>query len=121
MDKIKQKNQRQIRRHGRVRAKVSGIETRPRLSVFRSNRAMFLQLIDDFNGQTLASAGAKEVKVEKGKVGAKIDLGRELGKLIAQKAQALKITKIIFDRGANKYHGRVKAVAEGAREGGLEF
>jgi len=121
MDKIKKKKQNETRRHDRVRAKVKGISARPRLSVFRSNRAMFLQLIDDLNGQTLASAGAKEVKVVKGKVGAKIDLGRELGKLIAEKAKALKITKVVFDRGAYKYHGRVKAVAEGAREGGLEF
>ncbi|MFA5109438.1 MAG: 50S ribosomal protein L18 [Patescibacteria group bacterium] len=117
MDKIKEKIQRQARRHDRVRAKVSGTAVRPRLSVFRSNRAMFLQLIDDFTGQTLVSAAAKEIK----KTAGKIDLGKELGKLIAEKAKAKKITKVTFDRGAYKYHGRVKAVADGAREGGLEF
>lgn len=117
MDKIKVKNQREARRHNRVRAKVSGTESRPRLSVFRSNRGMFLQLIDDTTGQTLASAGTREVKKAAGKAA----LGQELGQLIAQKAKAKKIAKVTFDRGAYKYHGRVKAAAEGARQGGLEF
>lgn len=117
MDKNKAKLQQTNRRHNRVRAKISGVETCPRLSVFRSNRGMFLQLIDDVTGQTLASAGATEIKKKQ----AKTDLGKELGLLIAQKAKAKKITKVVFDRSAYKYHGRVKAVAEGAREGGLEF
>lgn len=117
MDKIKEKTQREARRHGRVRAKISGTAARPRLSVFRSNKGMFLQLIDDLNGQTLASAGTKEAKGVKNK----IELSQELGKLIAQKAKDKKIVKVVFDRGAYKYHGRVKGAAEGARSGGLEF
>lgn len=117
MDKIKENNQRQARRHGRVRVKVSGTAARPRLSVFRSNRGMFLQLVDDLSGTTLASAKMTEVKKTPGK----IEAGKELGKLIAQKGKTKKVTKVVFDRGFYKYHGRVKAVAEGAREGGLEF
>jgi len=117
MDKNKANNQRQARRHGRVRAKVSGNPESPRLSVFRSNRGMFLQLIDDTEGKTLASASSKELK----KTVTKTDAGKELGKLIAEKAKTKKIETVVFDRGAYKYHGRVKAVADGAREGGLKF
>jgi len=117
MDKVKIQNERQIRRHGRVRAKISGTEARPRLSVFRSNNGMFLQLVDDLSGTTLVSAKLTEIKKTPGK----IDSSKELGKLIAEKAKLKKITKVVFDRGFYKYHGRVKAVAEGAREGGLEF
>lgn len=117
MDKNKAKQEKNERRHGRVRAKISGTEARPRLSVFRSNSGMFLQLIDDLNGRTLASAGVSEIKIKQSKV----DLGKALGLLIAEKAKKQKITKVVFDRSAYKYHGRVKAVAEGAREGGLEF
>lgn len=117
MDKNKDKNLRQARRHSRVRAKISGTEARPRLSVFRSNKGMFLQLVDDLNGKTLASAAVKEIK----KTNGKIETSKELGKLIAEKAKGKKVSKVVFDRGYYKYHGRVKAAAEGAREGGLEF
>lgn len=117
MDKHKIKNARQDRRHGRVRAKVSGSELRPRLSVFRSNRGMFVQLINDENSQTLASAHTKEIK----NAAAKTDKSLELGKLLAEKAKAKGISSVVFDRGCYKYHGRVKAVADGAREGGLQF
>ena len=117
MEKIKIHNQVRARRHGRVRAKISGTKACPRLSVFRSNRGMFLQLINDLDGSTILSAKSTEIKEKLGK----IDLAKELGKLIAQKAKDKKITKVVFDRGFYKYHGRVKAVAEGAREGGLEF
>ncbi len=110
-------NERQARRRGRVRVKISGTALRPRLSVFRSNRGMFLQLIDDTKGKTLVSAHIKEVKEK----GAKTELSLALGKLLAEKAQAKKISEIVFDRSSYKYHGRVKAVAEGAREGGLKF
>lgn len=115
--KVKLNNKRQIRRHGRVRAKISGTAARPRLSVFRSNKGMYLQLIDDMTGQTLVSARTSELK-DKGK---NIDHSNALGKLLAEKALAKKITTVVFDRGYYKYHGRVKAVAEGAREGGLKF
>jgi len=121
MDKNKTKNILQSRRHGRVRAKISGTAERPRLSVFRSNRGMFLQLIDDERGLTLVSVGTHELKAATKKEGGKIASEQELGKLLAQKAKEKKIVRVVFDRGAYKYHGRVKAAAEGAREGGLEF
>ena len=117
MDKNKANNQKQARRHARVRSKVSGTAACPRLSVFRSNRSMFLQLIDDEAGKTLASAAVKELK----KAGTKTESSKELGKLIAEKAKGKKIEAVVFDRGSYKYHGRVKAAAEGAREGGLNF
>ncbi len=120
MDQIKIQNARQARRHGRVRAKIKGTQERPRLSIFRSNRGMFLQLIDDLQGVTLVSARSTEIKKTSGKSG-KIEVGRELGKLIAQRAQEKKISEIVFDRGCYKYHGRVQAVAEGARTAGLKF
>lgn len=117
MDKNKAKQEQQARRHKRVRAKIKGTADRPRLSVFRSNRGLFLQLIDDEAGKTLASASSQEIK----KKAAKTDLGKELGQLIATKAKAVKVSRVVFDRGSYQYHGRVKAVAEGAREGGLEL
>ena len=117
MEKNKENKQKQDRRHARVRAKIVGTAARPRLSVFRSNRGMFLQLIDDAAGKTLASASSLEVKAK----GKKVEISKELGKMIAEKAAAKKITAVVFDRGAYKYHGRVQAVAEGAREGGLQF
>lgn len=117
MDKNKAKNQKNIRRHARVRSTISGTEARPRLSVFRSNRGMFLQLIDDLAGKTLASASTLEIKTK----AKKEEIGKELGLLIAKKAKDLKISSVVFDRSSYKYHGRVKAAAEGAREGGLQF
>jgi len=102
-----------------VRARVAGTAQRPRLSVFRSNTGIFAQLIDDEKNVTLVSASTKEAD-KKGKVN-KTEAALALGKLIAQKAKDKKIETVVFDRGGNRYHGRVKAVAEGAREGGLEF
>ncbi len=116
MDKNKEKKARDARRHLKVRSKIEGTALRPRLSVFRSNRGMFLQIIDDIKSITLVSASSAEVKAK-----TKIEIGLELGKLIAKKAKDAKITTVVFDRGSYRYHGRVKAVAEGAREGGLEF
>ncbi len=118
MDKNKAKQERSRRRHDKVRAKVSGTELRPRLSVFRSNTGLFVQLIDDLKGLTLASADTRELKV---KTEGKIAASFEVGKLIAEKAKAKKISAVVFDRGSYNYHGRVKAVADGAREGGLQF
>jgi large subunit ribosomal protein L18 len=105
-------------RHKRVRAKVKGVITRPRLSVFRSLKGMFLQLVDDATGQTLASVGHRELKEGKR---TKTEQAKELGLLLAEKAKIKKIEQVVFDRGGYKYHGRVKAVADGAREGGLVF
>jgi len=107
------------RRHHRVRSKIKGSKERPRLSVFRSNKYNYVQLIDDEKGVTLVSASDLELKNKKGLT--KTERAREVGKLIAKKAKAKKITKVVFDRNGYKYHGRVKAIAEGAREGGLKF
>ena len=104
------------RRHARVRERGSGTAKKPRLSIFRSLSHIYVQLIDDDKGVTLVSADSREVKA-KGKTA----IAFEVGKLIAKKAVDKKITIAVFDRGGYKYHGRIKAVAEGAREGGLEF
>ena len=110
--------QRKLRRQKRVRAKISGTDKKPRLCVFRSNNHIYVQLINDDKKKTILSAS--DQKLKKGKM-TKVDLAKEIGKLIAEKALEKKIEKVIFDRGPYKYHGRVKAVAEGAREGGLKF
>ena len=117
MDKNKAKNQKNARRHAKVRSTISGTNEKPRLSVFRSNRGMFIQLIDDLAGKTLLSASSLEIKTK----AAKIDIVKELGVLVAKKAKDMNISQIVFDRSSYKYHGRVKALAEGAREGGLNF
>jgi large subunit ribosomal protein L18 len=103
-------------RHKRLRAKIRGTSKRPRLSVFRSNKFVYAQIIDDEKGKILFSANDS-----KKKKGAKIESAKIVGKEIAKKAAEGKIKKIIFDRGGYKYHGRIKSLAEGAREGGLEF
>lgn len=115
-------NKRQ-RRHRRVRAKITGTAVCPRLSIFRSHKHIYAQLIDDRKSQTLVSASDLELKksVIKKKEMAKVGLAYQVGQLIAQKALKKKISKVVFDRGGYKYHGRVKAIADGAREGGLIF
>ncbi|MEO8199765.1 MAG: 50S ribosomal protein L18 [Gemmatimonadota bacterium] len=108
------------RRHLRVRKKVAGTADRPRLAVFRSIKHIYAQLVDDDRGVTLLGVAdvSEGIQVEKnGKVGR----GKAVGKLLAEKAKAAGITRVVFDRGGYRYHGRVQAVAEGAREGGLEF
>ena len=107
-----------LRRHRRVRGKVSGTAERPRLAVYRSNRGISAQLIDDLEGRTLAAAGWLNLKGFKGN---KIDQSTAVGKLLAENAKAAGIEKVVFDRGGYLYHGRVKALADGAREGGLVF
>ena len=126
MSENKRKNIGRIIRHKRVRAKVRGTKKCPRLSIFRSNRGMYVQLIDDEAGLTLASAFSKEIKAGEAKAGKggsslKKDISFQLGGLLAKKAALKKIKQVVFDRGGYKYHGRVKALAEGAREGGLKF
>jgi large subunit ribosomal protein L18 len=110
--------QRRQRRRYRVRAKVSGTAERPRLSIYRSNRGIFAQLIDDVNGKTLASANWTEPELRDL---AKMEQARKAGELIAGRAKDAGIETCVFDRSGYRYHGRVKALAEGAREGGLEF
>ena len=104
----------------RIRKKVQGTATKPRLSVFRSNADIYCQLIDDVNGVTLAASSSREADIEAQKV-PKIDKAKLAGESDAKKALALNITTCVFDRGGNLYHGRIKAVAEGARAGGLQF
>jgi len=101
----------------RIRSKVSGTPARPRLSVFRSNTGIYAQLIDDLAGKTLASASYKEVAKSENKV----DQSVQVGKKLAEKALAAGVTEVVFDRGGFLYHGRVKALADGAREAGLKF
>jgi large subunit ribosomal protein L18 len=107
------------RRHRRVRGKVSGTAERPRLAVFRSNLGVSAQLVDDQGGHTLAAASWQHVK--KSKKGTKTDQAKEVGKLLAANAKQAGVETCVFDRGGYLYHGRVKALAEGAREGGLKF
>jgi large subunit ribosomal protein L18 len=101
----------------RIRKKVSGVSQKPRLSVFRSNKEIYCQLIDDVNGVTLASASSRGLKVD----GPKISVAAEVGKILAAKAKGAGISNVVFDRGGYLYHGRVKSLADGAREGGLIF
>jgi len=110
------------RRHVRVRSRVSGTPARPRLCVFRSLRHIFAQVIDDSSGRTLVTASSlsKEIR-ESGEKRSKAKVGKEVGVLLAQRAKAQGIEAVTFDRGGYLYHGRVKALAEGAREGGLKF
>ena len=124
MNKQKQKNLKREIRHKRVRSKVSGMGDKPRLSIFKANRHIYVQVIDDATGKTLAAASSMEVSLPAGKAGAKpkkSEAAKEVGKIIATKAMSHNIKAVKFDRGGFAYHGRVKALAEGAREGGLEF
>jgi large subunit ribosomal protein L18 len=114
------RHQLRLRRHRRVRKKVVGTAERPRLTVFRSNRGVFAQLVDDETGRTLASASWLGLK-KAGLKGNKSDQAAEVGKALAKAAKAAGITTCVFDRGGYLYHGRVKALADAAREGGLEF
>ncbi|MFZ6023587.1 MAG: 50S ribosomal protein L18 [Bacteroidota bacterium] len=104
----------------RIRKKVAGTAVRPRLSVFRSNADIYAQLIDDDNGQTLAAASSRDKDIAAQKV-TKTEKSKLVGAAIARKATELGLNTVIFDRGGNLYHGRVKSVADGAREGGLQF
>jgi large subunit ribosomal protein L18 len=106
------------RRHRRVRARVSGTPARPRLAVYRSNRGIYAQVIDDNAGHTLASASTETLE---GATGSKSELATAVGREVARKAREAGIERVVFDRGGYLYHGRVKALADGAREGGLEF
>ena len=116
------KNEIRKRKHLRVRKSVSGTTERPRLCVFRSNSHIYAQIIDDTEGTTLAAASSldKDVKSSVSN-GSNIDAAKEVGKLIAQRAQDKKISEVVFDRGGYVYHGRVAALAEAAREAGLQF
>jgi large subunit ribosomal protein L18 len=118
MANIKEKNRTEERRRIRNKAKIFGTSTKPRLSVFRSNKYTYAQLIDDDARKTLASASTAESSKNKGK---KTETAKALGVLIAEKAKKLNIKEAVFNKGPYLYHGRVKAVADGAREGGLKI
>ena len=119
---IKKVDRNEVRkaRHTRVRNKLSGTKDIPRLNVFRSNSNIFAQIIDDTKGETLVSASSidKELKLENG---GNVEAAIKVGKLIAERAKKAKIKNVVFDRGGYLYHGRVKALAEAARENGLNF
>ena len=109
------------RRHTRVRKKIEGTPQRPRLTVFRSNKHITAQVIDDLAGRTLAAASSHESEIRSAGYTGNKDAAARVGKLIAERASAVGVSRVVFDRGGNKYHGRVAAVADAAREGGLEF
>lgn len=116
MIKAYDKTTKRLRRHARTRAKMSGTTERPRLVVFRSNVNIYAQMIDDASGKTLVSANDMNIKK-----GTKTERAAEVGKLVAEAAKKAKIDTCVFDRNGYKYHGRVKALAEAAREAGLKF
>ncbi len=117
MDAARAKRAGRLRRHARVRKRVSGTQERPRLAVFRSNKQIYAQLIDDVRGHTLAAATSSALGTD----GTKTDAAGQVGRMLAERAQAAGITEVVFDRGGFRYHGRVKALAEAAREAGLRF
>ncbi|CAM4162963.1 50S ribosomal protein L18 [Erysipelothrix inopinata] len=118
MAKKLSRNQERVRRHARVRRKVSGTQERPRLSVYRSNSHINVQIIDDVAKETLVSTGSVQLKLENG---GNIEAATKVGAEVAKLAKDKGITKVVFDRGGYIYHGRVQALAEAAREAGLEF
>jgi large subunit ribosomal protein L18 len=112
-----QKQNRRTRIRKSIRSKVSGTAEKPRLSVFRSNTGVYAQIIDDMTGKTLVSASSKEIESK----GLNIEISKNVGKKLAEKAVSSGISAVVFDRGGYLFHGKVKALAEGAREGGLKF
>lgn len=116
------KNKARLKRHLRVRKKINGTAARPRLSVFRSSKHMYAQLIDDVAGVTLVSASTQDKElVEAISNGGNVEAATKVGELIAKRAQAKGLTQVVFDRGGYLYHGRIQALANAAREAGLEF
>ncbi len=113
----KVKRRARVRRHARVRRKIAGTRSRPRLAVYRSNRHIYVQLIDDESARTLAAASDRELVAQ----GDKKEAAKAVGALLAQRAKEVGIERVVFDRGGRLYHGRVAALAEGAREGGLQI
>src|SRR5579875_514146 len=118
---VPQRNEIRQRVHKRIRTKMAGTAERPRLNVYRSLNHIYTQLIDDANGVTIASASTVAKKNEEQKAGGNIEAARTVGRLIAERGQAAGVKKVVFDRGGYLYHGRIKALADAAREAGLEF
>jgi large subunit ribosomal protein L18 len=115
------KNEARVKRHLRVRKKIEGTTERPRLNIFRSSKHMYAQIIDDVKGVTLAAASTKEKDLASVGNGGNVDAAKQVGALIAQRAKEKGIDKVVFDRSGYLYHGRVQALADAAREAGLEF
>ena len=115
------KNATRQRVHDRIRKKVLGTAERPRLNVYRSLNHIYVQLIDDHKGQTLVSASTAEGKMGERRTGGNVAAAKAIGKAVAERAKAKGIEKVVFDRGGYLYHGRIKALADAAREGGLQF
>jgi len=121
MINLRKRNDVRQRVHFRIRAKMSGTAVRPRLNVYRSLNHIYTQLIDDATGVTIASASTMTAKGAERKAGGNVEAAKEVGKLIAERAQEKGIKKVVFDRGGYLYHGRIKALADAAREAGLDF
>jgi large subunit ribosomal protein L18 len=122
MDKLKAKQAALARRHRRVRGKVSGTAERPRLAVHRTNAHIYAQVIDDRSGRTLASASSVDPEIKGSlKSGSNIDAAKVVGEVVGRRAAEAGVTEVVFDRGGRLYHGRVKALADGARSAGLTF
>jgi large subunit ribosomal protein L18 len=115
------KNQKRGHVHERIRKKMQGTAERPRLNVYRSLNHIYVQVIDDLHGKTLVSASSAEGKKEQRPTGGNVASAKTVGKMIAERAKAKGVTKVVFDRGGYIYHGRVKALADAAREAGLQF
>jgi large subunit ribosomal protein L18 len=122
-DKNKDKQKRLERRKWSLRSRLAGTPDRPRLSVFRSDKHIYAQVIDDLAGKTLVAVGSTDADVRGAELknGGNVAAAKAIGKAIAQRAKAAGITKVAFDRGGRQYHGRIKALADAAREGGLQF
>ena len=132
MNKDKTREAKRTRRRARIRARIKGTAKCPRLSIFKSNRYLYVQLIDDESGRTILSADSRDVKIKSDKKSGMSKKGKKAeaatsnpyfsaGQLLAEQAKGKKINRVVFDRGGYKYHGQVKALAEGARAGGLKF
>lgn len=122
MKRVERKREARLKRHLRVRKKVKGTQERPRLSLFKSARHIYAQVIDDEAGRTLAAASSLSLQVlQGGKVGDKKERAKAVGKMVAEAAMKADVRKVVLDRGGYRYHGRVKALADSAREAGLEF
>jgi large subunit ribosomal protein L18 len=115
------KNQKRGHVHDRIRKKMTGTAERPRLNVYRSTNHIYVQVIDDLHGTTLVSASSAEGQKEDRKTGGNVAAAKEVGKAIAERAKSKGVSKVVFDRGGYIYHGRVKALADAAREAGLQF
>jgi large subunit ribosomal protein L18 len=120
-DISKTRREARLRRHHRVRKKITGTPERPRLAVFRSNRHLVLQVIDDVNGRTIAAAATVEPDIRAAGPTGNITASTTAGRLVAERAKAAGVTQVVFDRGGFLFHGRIKAAADAAREAGLEF